>query len=353
MRRSVLLSQRLISGLIVLTSSSVTAITIRQRHPKGCEPCRRPQRRRRRTAPGDRRSRPISSSRNPSRYLRFVSTAGMSIGWKDDRRSRVARSSCGRAVAGGEDADINSRAVQCAHTRARIWWRRLDGGAGNSLLLQFRGWPALSADRRHRRAAAADRHAISARRLAVCRRHHRSTPQPMDRRARGPHSRRRAGQRDRCGGSGASGRRARAHAGRRPRFLFVATFVARWTTAHLARLGPPQHAVERHHPVSRRTGRRRCRRRRAVSDCGRPGGIDLSTRVVARWHPHLLRVRPVGLVEPAPLRACDTSAAPDRADGGGVRTAAMGFRHVHLCLRRGRSRRLHLFPGRARETGGD
>ena len=152
--------------------------------------------------------------------------------------------------------------------------------------------------------------------------------------ARTTPDRRRAGQRDRRGRSGASGRGARAHTRRWARLLFVALFVARWTTARLARLGPPQHAVGRHHALPRRAGRRRCHRRRAVSDCGRPAESIFQPE----WSPDGTCIVFVsdrsGWWNLYRFELATRALRSDRADGGGVRTAAMDFRHVHLCLRR-------------------
>ena len=112
------------------------------------------------------------------------------------RTAAGARPQCRRARRRGRATDRrHAAALQRAHARARIWRRIVDGGGWSRLFLQFRRRPLVSTGARRIRAASADTGAARARpRLAVRRRRDRPSPQSLDRRARGPHGRRRAGQ---------------------------------------------------------------------------------------------------------------------------------------------------------------
>ena len=141
--------------------------------------------------------------------------------------------------------------------------------------------------------------------MAICRRHHRPTPQPLDRRARGPHG----------GGMPVNAIVAvdLAHPGKEPgRHRWRAATISfprhgcrpmdgsslwlAWdhpnmpwngTTLYLAELGATT-APRRHS-------------REVIA--GGPTRIDLSARMVAGRRQRRLRVRPLGLVEPVPLRS--------------------------------------------------
>ena len=119
----------------------------------------------------------------------------------------------------------STRARACTNTAAD----RGPCGTGR-LFLQLRRRPSLSPGAGRVRAAAADAGAARARpAVAVRRRRDRPSPQSLDRRARGSHGRRRAGQ---CHRRRRSRRRprARTRARERARFLRVAAAVARRTT---------------------------------------------------------------------------------------------------------------------------
>jgi hypothetical protein len=163
--------------------------------------------------------------------------------WPVGRRARRSRNR--------EPGRCRSRAFQRAHTGARIWRRRVDRVGWHPLLLQLRGRAAVPAGGWRRAGTAHPCPSCKARRVAICRRHRRRIAKSLDRRARRPHRRWRGRQYDRRGRPCRPGRRARLHSCRRSRLLLVAASVAGWTQPHLARLGSPQHAVERHHAVPR------------------------------------------------------------------------------------------------------
>ncbi len=91
--------------------------------------------------------------------------------------------------------------------------------------------------------------------------------------------------------------------------------------------------------MGRRAERRRVARRGGAGR-GRRGGVDLPARVVARRHA-LLRLRPQQLVEPLPARRGRRGRACVR-EGGRVRHAAVGLRHVGLLVRVRRADSLRL-----------
>ena len=157
---------------------------------------------------------------------RPVSTATMSTGWRAGRRSRAASSSSQRC-AGTAATDLTPKPFN-ARTRVHEYggasWTVVDGVVYFSNFADGRLYRT-----RRRRVCAGGADAGSERSrtsMAICRRHHRSWPQSLDRRARRPHGRRRSGEHDRGRRSGAAGPRRRPGAGRRPRFLCSAAPVA-------------------------------------------------------------------------------------------------------------------------------
>ena len=260
-----------------------------------------------------------------------------STGSKAGRRSRAAPWSCVPSAGGAKPTSRRShstRAPACTNTAAAR------GPSPTALSISPISPTAASIGRLRcrTRAGAADAGAAgpSAQwRYADGVIDHRA--QALDRRARGPHRRRGAGQHHRRRRSRSAGARRRARARARPRFLLFAAAVARRPPARLAGLGSSQHAVERHHALSRATRRRRAsgraarrsraaRRNRSSSRNGRPTAqrlVFVSDR--SGWW-NLYRFE-LGARTTAPLAPMD----------GGVRRAAMGVRHVDLRVRRRRT----------------
>ena len=128
--------------------------------------------------------------------LSDVRLDGGHIYWLEGRPQEQGRSVVVRADEDGapdrhHSGALQRRAPACTNTAAA----RGPCGTAPIYLLQFRRRPPLSPGAGRVRAAAADAGAARARpAVAVRRRRDRSAPQPLDRRARGSHRRRRAGQ---------------------------------------------------------------------------------------------------------------------------------------------------------------
>ena len=213
-----------------------------------------PSPKRRRTAPGNRRSHPTSSSRNRLPCRRCGSTAGRSI-WLEGRPQEQGRYVVVRADADGRPTDVTPPPYN-ARTRVheygggswtvrdgtvyfsnfadgRLYRQAPDGSEPQPLTpeppardRQWRFADGVIDQRRNRWIGVREDH-TARRRAGQC------------------HRRRRSRRR----------RRARTRARERARFLCFAAALARRTMARLARLGSSQHAVERHAALPRR-GRR-------------------------------------------------------------------------------------------------
>ena len=205
---------------------------------------------------------------------------------------------------------------------------------------------------RRRRAAAAHAGAAHARSgLALCRRRDRQGAQALDRRARGsqPAKARRSTRSWRSISTARAGSAGRVLAQGHD-FFSSPRLSPDGSKLAVAGLGSPQHAVERHHALSR--GARR--RRHAGGRAGRrwpaappnrsssPNGRRTERRSCSS------RTAPAGGTSTPTIvatRRDARAAAPMEAEFG---VAAMGVRHGDLCVRRAGPDRLHLLGGRAR-----
>ena len=286
--------------------------------------------------------------------LSEVRLDGGTIYWLEGRPQEQGRIVVVRAGASGEPDGPHAAPF---NVRTRV--HEYGGGAWtvtgrHGLLLRLRGRPAVPAGRRRRRAGAAHARPSARRaRLAICRRHHRPSAQSLDRRARGSHRRRRAGQRDRRRRSRAARRRARTRAGR-----------AGTTSSPrrgCRRTGAGSSGSPGIIPTCRGTAPRSTSPTldadgavvgEPAVDRRRPGGIDLPAGMVARRRARSSScpTGPAGGTSTASISRRERlrPLAPMAAEFG---AAAMGVRHVDLCLCRARSHRLHLFAGGPRAAG--
>ena len=222
---------------------------------------RRPPRPRRPpTVHGDRRSPPTSLWRSPLGSRRSGSTAQTCIGSRAGRRNKDARSwyeAKRTAATPTSRRSPATRAPGCMNTAA-------DPGPSPTALSIFPISPTAASIGRSRRAGFKPAPTVERRgspgaahpcaadpraRLEVCRWRDRSSPALVDWGARGSHRRRRAGQCHRCRGSGPSRRRSRLRARGGTRLLLFAAALPGRQVASVACLGPPEHALERHHSL--------------------------------------------------------------------------------------------------------
>ena len=134
--------------------------------------------------------------------LSEVRLDGTDVYWLEGRPQESGRNVVVRRAAEGQPTDVTPQPYN-VRTRVHEY-----GGGAWTVVEGTIYFSDFSDGRLYRQArGAAEPQALtpappSARaQLAVCRRRHRSSPQPLDRRARGSHSRRRAGQHHRRGRS--------------------------------------------------------------------------------------------------------------------------------------------------------